>query len=104
MTDVDRAIASLEGLPRRNGELVFEAPWQGRAFGMAVALTKTRHFAWDAFREVLIAEIAAHPDAAYYASWLGAFERFVVERHVVTEAEVASRTAEYVAMERDPVF
>jgi hypothetical protein len=53
---------------------------------------------------VLIAEIAAHPDAAYYASWLGAFERFVVERHVVTEAEVASRTAKYVAMERDPVF
>lgn len=25
-------------LPRRNGELVFEAPWQGRAFGLALAL------------------------------------------------------------------
>ena len=27
-------------LPRRNGELVFEAPWQGRAFGMALAVVE----------------------------------------------------------------
>ncbi len=25
-------------VPRRNGELVFEAPWEGRVFGMTVAL------------------------------------------------------------------
>ena len=25
-------------LPRKNGELVFEAPWEARAFGLAVAL------------------------------------------------------------------
>ena len=38
----DRLIANMEGsaaLPRKNGELVFEAPWEGRAFGIAVALS-----------------------------------------------------------------
>ena len=41
MTDVDPRIANLDrsaALPRKNGELVFQAPWEGRAFGMAVVL------------------------------------------------------------------
>ena len=36
-----REIADMSGqaaLPRKNGELVFDEPWQGRVFGMAVAL------------------------------------------------------------------
>ena len=40
---VDRTIASLDGteaLPRKNGELVFQAPWEGRAFGLAVVLNE----------------------------------------------------------------
>ena len=42
---VDRVVAVMEGaaaLPRKNGELVFEEPWQGRVFGMAVALHEQR--------------------------------------------------------------
>ena len=27
-------------LPRENGELVFQAPWEARAFGLAVALNE----------------------------------------------------------------
>jgi hypothetical protein len=27
-------------VPRKNGELVFEAPWEGRVFGMAVAMSE----------------------------------------------------------------
>ena len=29
-------------LPRSNGELIFDAPWEGRAFGLAVALNDDR--------------------------------------------------------------
>ena len=29
-------------LPRRNGELVFEAPWESRAFGLAAAYLQAR--------------------------------------------------------------
>ena len=38
----DRRIEDLGdslAVPRKNGELVFEAPWEGRVFGMAVALS-----------------------------------------------------------------
>ena len=70
-------------VPRRNGELVFEAPWEGRAFGMAVALSDNQHCAWDAFRNRLAAEIAAaeeHGDgSAYYERWLASFERLLNE-------------------------
>ena len=31
-------ITGHDGPPRANGELVFEAPWESRAFGVAVAL------------------------------------------------------------------
>ncbi|GAB7145686.1 hypothetical protein LRC484719_42880 [Mycobacterium riyadhense] len=44
--------------PRRNGELVFEAPWESRAFGLAVALAELNRYAWEEFRLQLIGEIA----------------------------------------------
>jgi hypothetical protein len=58
--------------PRRNGELTFDAPWQGRAFGMAVALLERQGFGWDAFRRHLVAAIAATPDASYYEQFVDA--------------------------------
>ena len=48
----DRWIADMEGqaaMPRKNGEFVFEAPWEGRAFGMAVALKDQGHCEWGDF-------------------------------------------------------
>ena len=33
---VDAAVGAAAPLPRDNGELVFEEPWQGRALGMGV--------------------------------------------------------------------
>ena len=40
LSDVDAALAGAGAgaLPRDNGELLFEEPWQGRALGMGVAL------------------------------------------------------------------
>jgi nitrile hydratase accessory protein len=103
VTNVDRQIADVEGLPRKNGELVFEAPWQGRAFGMAVALNREGAYEWDDFRQRLVDEIG-HRDEEYYASWLRAFERLLLERGAVTPGELARRTAEFSAMQRDEIF
>ncbi len=58
--------------PRRNGELVFEAPWQARAFGMAVAVLESRGLGWDAFRRHLVTAIGAQPDAPYYEQFVEA--------------------------------
>ncbi len=88
-------------VPRSNGEMVFEAPWQGRIFGMAVTMCDDRQFAWNDFRDRLMSEIAAaeeHGDASgYYERWLASFERFLLEEGVISAAELDARTAEYAA-------
>ena len=61
-----RLLADLD-VPRSNGELVFSAPWESRAFGMAVALHEQGAYDWDAFRDRLVAEIGANdPDAMQF--------------------------------------
>jgi nitrile hydratase accessory protein len=103
---VDRAVANLEGaaaLPRKNGELVFEAPWEGRAFGMAIVLHEKGTYAWEEFRDRLVERIA--PDSQrYYESWLGAFESLVLARGLVAPEELEARVEEYRELRRDPVF
>jgi Nitrile hydratase beta subunit len=58
--------------PRVNGELVFDAPWQARAFGMAVALLERQELGWDVFRRHLVSAIDAHPEAPYYYHFVDA--------------------------------
>ena len=41
--------------PRSNGELVFAAHWESRAFGMAVSLHEAGAFEWATFQAALIA-------------------------------------------------
>jgi nitrile hydratase accessory protein len=109
----ERLIGRMEGtaaLPRQNGELVFNAPWESRAFGMAVALYEQgRYQRWDEFRERLIAEIAAwerhhreHEEPwNYYERWLAALERLLVEKGLLSQEEIELRTAEVASGSRD---
>lgn len=63
--------------PRRNGELVFEAPWQGRAFGMCAAVLEREGLGWEAFRPHLVRAIAAEPDEPYYDSFTRALDELL---------------------------
>ena len=94
--------------PRKNGELVFEEPWQGRAFGMAVALNEGECYAWDDFRDRLVAQIAAadarDDPSGYYERWLAAFEQLLADTGVISKDELDERTAEIEFGERDDVF
>jgi nitrile hydratase accessory protein len=94
---VDSAVTAMTGPaapPRRNGELAFDAPWQGRAFGMAVGVVERLGLEWKAFQQRLIAEIAAHPEAPYYDCWVAALERLVLDGGAVTADEMhAAREA-----------
>jgi nitrile hydratase accessory protein len=78
-------------LPRANGELVFEAPWQGRVFAMALAVVEERGLDWDDFRRRLIAAIEADPSRPYYESWTVALAGLVVDTGVVTEDDLDTR-------------
>jgi len=106
-----RLVANMEGViavPRKNGELVFEAPWEGRVFGMAVALYDQRHYAWEEFRRSLIDEIAGVGEGAkalrYYERWLASFERLLAEKGLVSRAELDDRTEAFEFGERDEVY
>ena len=98
---VDDAVAYMSGaaaLPRRNGELVFDAPWESRAFGLAVGLSQAGVYTWDEFRERLIAEIAAweavgHPaeEWSYYERWLAALESILEAKGIAGDGELDAR-------------
>ncbi|HEX7168081.1 MAG TPA: hypothetical protein VF230_13975 [Acidimicrobiales bacterium] len=66
--------------PRRNGELVFDAPWEARAFGLCIAVLEREQLGWDDFRPFLVAEIEAAPERPYYESLAVALEAFVGHR------------------------
>ncbi len=65
-------------LPRRNGELAFDAPWRSTVFALAAAVAD-HAFADDTepFRQQLINAIAAEPGRPYWESWTAALEALV---------------------------
>ena len=87
--------------PRSNGELVFEEPWESRAFGVAVALHDAGVLDFEAFRARLIEQIGAweaeHAASAggyrYYECWLEALERVLEEQGLVDPVRVANARA-----------
>ena len=88
--------------PRSNGELVFEAPWEGRLFGLTLAMIEAQAFTWKEFQAELVAEIkgwerahrAAGSDYAYYKRWLAAFERTLAARDLCSEESQRRRAGE----------
>lgn len=74
-----------EDVPRSNGELLFESPWESRAFGLAVALAESKALVWDDFRAELVRAIDERDPQApyrYYEYWLIALERALVSTGV----------------------
>ena len=95
----DRGVSDLTGdeaLPRKNGELVFNEPWEGRAFGLAAALTEGGVYDWAVFRDKLVEVTAANEkhgeQTGYYQRWFRALERLALDRGLVTAAELDART------------
>lgn len=101
-TFAHRQIADMEGiasLPRQSGELVFQDPWEGEVFAMAVALCEQGLYPWDEFRDHLISELAAAEQKAtpqeqwpsYYECWLAAFESLLVRKGILTAKKIEAR-------------
>lgn len=99
-TRVNRRIADV--LPRRSGELTFEAPWEKRGFGVAVALCEQGIVPFDDFRWRVAAAISTWERANYGGEekfhfgerWVAALERLLIERGIVSKEEIDRRTAQ----------
>ena len=88
--------------PRRNGELVFAAPWESRLFGLTLSLARAGVFAWEEFRTRLIEEIraweaAGHPQAewSYYERWQAAFEGLLAAKGLCAPSELELRVRDF---------
>jgi nitrile hydratase accessory protein len=109
-----REIADMPGaeaLPRKNGELVFDAAWEARVFGLTLSMHERGLFAWDEFRDELIEEIAradhsdhTGTDSTYYERWLDAFEHLLIEKGLLTREELNARLAQFTSGQRDDAF
>jgi nitrile hydratase accessory protein len=87
--------AFMEGpvaLPRDNGEIVFAAPWEARAFALAVGLVQRLDLPWDEFRLRLIDQITRQPTRPYYESWAAALEALVVALDLTTPEALDAAT------------
>ena len=104
MTTEQYELTGAAAPPLTNGELAFDAPWQGRVFGVARALAEQGVYTWDDFRARLIAAIAhweqtAPPQASYpyYDCFLEALEALLVEKQVLGAGELRKRVGAYAA-------
>lgn len=102
-------LSGAAAVPRKNGELIFEAPWQSRAFGIAVGLHQKGLFHWDEFRDRLIEAVAAHPGddstasaaTIYYRQWLAALEKLLLDKGLLAKPELDAHAEELLAGERE---
>jgi nitrile hydratase accessory protein len=104
---VERDISNMDdhiALPRKNGELVFEAPWEARAFGVAVALSESGLYRWPDFSQCLATEIAAAEQggisSSYYERWLASLENLLIAKGLVSRDELDAATVKQ-ALEED---
>jgi nitrile hydratase accessory protein len=89
--------------PRQNGELIFEAPWESRIFGVTLALLEAGRFEWPEFQARLIAAIAEHEaqlgegEYQYYGCWLEAFRGLATEKRWLEPRALDALEAELLA-------
>ncbi len=85
---------------RLDPEHVFSAPWEARAFAIALKLSESGLFTWDEFRDHLIAEVSASDrirgtsrirardgtsdHGEYYEHFVRALEHLLAEKGIAT--------------------
>jgi len=76
-------------------EPVFHTPWERTVFGLFMTTFAGGHFNVDEFRHAIERMDAAHYlQSPYYEHWLHSIETLLVERGVVTTAEIDGRMAQ----------
>ena len=83
---------------------VFTAPWEARAFAIALGLSQAGLFTWDEFRVRLIAEVGAsdrvwerdgtNRQGEYYEHFLRALEAVVMQKGIATRSELVTKITE----------
>lgn len=112
--DGDRTIAKVKrsaNPPQENDELVFEAPWQARAFSLVVTLHREGLFEWNEFQSRLIEQVRAgafeeegegtNSETVYYRQWIAAFEQLLADKQLFDNETIERRALEFARGDRD---
>ena len=93
------ALDQLVEAARLDPDHVFSAPWEARAFAIALQLSQSGHFTWDEFRDHLIAEVRASDrirardgtsdHGEYYDHFLQALEKLLDEKGIAHTVQVS---------------
>jgi nitrile hydratase accessory protein len=86
------ALNDLIEAARLDPDHVFSAPWEARAFAIALKLAESGYFTWDEFRDRLIAEVRASDKirardgtsdhGEYYDHFLHALEKLLDDKKI----------------------
>jgi nitrile hydratase accessory protein len=97
-------IAELVAAGLAEPDRVFSAPWEARAFAIALGLVERGLCDWEDFRARLIGEISAADraragrgpagDDAYFEHFLRALERLCAEKRIIIPAELSQKLRE----------
>ena len=101
MTGIEQSGAGLPEGAWSPGEIgsepVFEAPWEARAFALAVELNARGLFTWSEWAEGLGREIAAPDEMGrprpYYVCWLSALESLATGKGMTSWDRLEARGA-----------
>ena len=101
MTDIISALDAAAQPPMANGEVLFDEPWQGRIFGMAVALHEGGLFEWREFQDQLISVIGKADEQShdaqeytYYKHFQQALGELLAQKGVLGSSEVDFKVSE----------
>jgi nitrile hydratase accessory protein len=86
----------------KNGEPVFNEPWEAKAFAIVNHLAANAHCSWSEWTDYLTAEITAtEQDApgskAYYEQWMAACEKLLVEKGIIEVQAINQRMNDLIA-------
>ena len=96
--DLSMALDARVRPPMANGEVLFDAPWHGRVFGMAVALHEAGVFAWSEFQAQLIEVVGVWDSQAaegdpyeYYQHFQTALQRLMAAKGLISDVDLDER-------------
>ncbi len=76
-------------------EIVFNFPWEAKAFALVVHLFQQGHYTWAEWTEQLSSEIKAagaeDDGSKYYLLWLSAAEKLVANKALAGAGEIRGR-------------
>ena len=101
------AVHTLPRIPTdANQDIVFNYPWEAKAFALVVHLSQRGHYTWAEWTEQISAEInvnGADDDGSnYYLLWLAAAEKLVARKTLAQTAELEQRKSALEAAQGGP--